>query len=995
MPVIQDPRYTGGLVGPPRTLPEQPEEPESPALLDTLAAASRQATIAGAGYERLIGNPDPDDDGTPPGYDPLDDIQGYEDFAEVFADATSPSDVVGRKRRIDAERQDRETLRRAGLGGPVAEIGLNLLDPSFLVAVAVPELALAKAGRVGRAIQTGFEGATVGATYETAQQLLQETRTAEESAFTIGGGALLGGLLGSVTRRVPAAERVAVTDALRAEAGQIRSEVGAASAAASTTLERESFAAGGDRLARTAGAIPLTETDLQKIMRAESLEARQLVQELADVPGILGKNLVGDPTPHSVEALVVRSEGVVADFADVLRRQWATYRQRVGRGARVTRDEFNAAVSAASRRLDASPIPEAAEAARFLRSRVFDPWKNQAQELGLLPKDVEALAADSYFRRMYDRDAIRRGRRDWDDLLTRHFQGKGADYAEARGLADDITRRILGLDRGLANFNVRTEVPDAGPLHDRVLDIRDELLERYLVNDPLKVATAYVRELAPQVEMVRRFGDKDLVPSVQKVRDEYAILREQAKQAGEGADRLDTLAREERDVTDALLRIRDRLYGRAGMMTAETSSGQRTMVDALRGWRNLVAAAKLGSTAVTGGTQDLARIVAQYGFAPTMKRLAKFATSPTVRHLSRANARRLGVATEVALARRVQVAADGAITEGWTEKLANLTYSASGLNHVTDLWRTLAATLIEDRILSAAASVATKHGLDPVTRTHLASMGLGLDDLRAIHQNAKHIGKNVEGVRTSGSQYWLDFELADRYDAAIIKEARMSVMQPGVADRVWWADGEVGKTLGQLKSFTLSAPMRLTMQPVQMLGQRRYAAAARFTGLLLAGGYLSHVFRQVWAGKTPATDPAHALNEAFAESGLGGILPEMVSPWARRFGLLSESARYSDRNVTSAFGGPAVGSFVDAYDVLYNRSQGGMSARDLQAVRRLLPLQNLWWLRRAINALEGETAEALGLEGATAQTFAERMVETRPLPATAERGGTGTGQFAQ
>jgi hypothetical protein len=986
MPVITDPRYSGALVGPQRPLPDAPPEPESPALLDTLAAASRQATIVGAGYERLVGNVDPDDHGTPPGYDPLDDVAGYEDFASAFADATTPSDVMGIKRRINGERRDRETLSRAGLGGPVAEIGLNLADPSFLVAIAVPELAMAKAGRLGRAVQTAVEGAAVGATYEGAQQTLQETRTGAESAFTVGGAALLGGVLGSLTRHVPIAERQTLQ-------ATIRSEVGAASATAPTTLERESFAAGGDQLSRLAGAIPLTETDLQKIMRSESLEARQLVQELADVPGILGKNLAGDPTPHSVEALVVRAEGAVADFADTLRQQWATYRQRVGRGARVSRDEFNAAVAAASRRLDQSPIPEVAEAARTLRSRVFDPWKRYAQELGLLPKDVDPLAADSYFRRMYDRDAIRRNRRDWDDLLTRHFQGKGADYAEARALTDDITRRILGMDRGLANFNLRTEVPDAGPLHDRVLDIRDELLERYLVNDPLKVATAYVRELAPQVEMVRRFGDKDLVPSVQKVRDEYAVLRERAR--GEGADekRLDRLSQEERDVVDALLRIRDRLYGRAGIMTADTSSGQRTMVDALRGWRNLVASAKLGATAVTGGSQDLARIIAQYGFTPTLSRLAKFATSPAVRQLSKANARRLGIATEVTLARRVQVAADGDITEGWTERLANLTYSASGLNHVTDLWRSLAATLIEDKILSAAATVATKHGLGPETRTHLASLGLGLDELRRIHQNATHIGKTVEGVRTSGSRYWLDADLADRYDAAIIKEARIAVMQPGIADRVFWMDGEIGKTLGQLKSFTLSAPVRLTMAPVQMLGQGRYAAAARFTGFLLAGGYLSHVFRQVLAGKTPVTDPAGVANEAFAESGLGGLLPELVSPWARRFGLLNESARYSDRNVTSAFGGPAVGSFVDAYDVLYNRTQGGLSARDLQAFRRLLPLQNLWWLRRAINALEGETAEALNLEGATPQSFGDRVLETRTLAPTAERGGTGTGQI--
>ncbi len=60
-----------------------------------------------------------------------------------------------------------------------------------------------------------------------------------------------------------------------------------------------------------------------------------------------------------------------------------------------------------------------------------------------------------------------------------------------------------------------------------------------------------------------------------------------------------------------------------------------------------------------------------------------------------------------------------------------------------------------------------------------------------------------------------------------------------------------------------------------------------------------------------------------------------------------------------------------------------------------MPLQNLWWLRRAINALQGETAEALDLRGAEPMGFGARVAETKPLPGSVERGGTGTGQLVQ
>jgi len=993
MPFIRDPRYTGAIVGPMRPLPELAPEPEESAL-DVLAAASRQATIVGAAYQRIT-TPDPDDvDWIPDNFDALDHVAGYEDWAESFIDARTPGEVAGIKRRIDEELRDRATLARAGLGGPVAEIGMNLLDPTFLVAIAVPELALAKVGRIGRATQAAFEGAAVASAYEIGQQSLQETRTAAESGFTIAGGALLSGILGSLVRRVPRAELEPVREA-------IRSEIGAATVRPVTTLERESLAAGGRQYAQAVGKVPLAETDLQRILRSESIEARTTLQELAEVVPVLEKNVAGDATPTSVESLLFRHEGRVADFIVELKRQWKAYRGRELQPGeqRLARDEFESAVAYEARRSDRDVVPEIGRAASYLRQRVFDPLKTQAQKLGLLPPDSEIdLFAESYFMRMYSRDAIRARRPEWDDLLTAHFQRKGIERAEARSLTEEITRRILGTDRGLANFNIRAPVKDAGPLFERVLDIPDELIESFLVSDPARVASAYVREMAPQIEITKRFGDKDMTDAFQRIRDEYGILRTRA--AGDFGKkdhtaRLDALQREEREVVDALLRVRDRLYARAGTVNVDASQGYRVAVDMLRGWRNLVAAARLGTAAITGGTQDLFRIVAQFGFMPTIGKLTRLLGSRQFRQLSKANARRLGVAAEVALARRVQIAADGAITEGWTQLLAESTYRLSGLNHVTDLWRTLAATLIEDRILAAATAVASKHSLSAGLRTQLASLGLDGDMLRRIDVQARQHGENLEGIRTSRSMFWIDGDAGNAFDAAIIKASRTLVMQPGAADRVWWADSELGRTLGQIKSFALAAPTRLAVTPFQLLGQRRYAEAARFVGTMMVGGYLAHALRQLAAGKEPVSDPVAAIGEAFAESGLGGILPDLVSPFARRFGVLGESARYADRNVTSAFGGPAVGSFVDLYDVLYNRTANGLSARDLQAIRRLLPLQNLWWLRRAINAVEGETAEAMGLAGATPQTFGERAVETKPLPGAAERGGTGTGQLVQ
>jgi hypothetical protein len=100
-----------------------------------------------------------------------------------------------------------------------------------------------------------------------------------------------------------------------------------------------------------------------------------------------------------------------------------------------------------------------------------------------------------------------------------------------------------------------------------------------------------------------------------------------------------------------------------------------------------------------------------------------------------------------------------------------------------------------------------------------------------------------------------------------------------------------------------------------------------------------------------------------------------------RVGSDSWESLPSTRTATSPphSAGPAVGTAFDAYNVLMNRTQNGLSAKDLQAMRRLLPFQNLWWLRRAINAIEGETAEALHLAGSSQATVVERATRTDRL----------------
>lgn len=631
---------------------------------------------------------------------------------------------------------------------------------------------------------------------------------------------------------------------------------------------------------------------------------------------------------------------------------------------------------------DADPSAEVNQLAKLLREKEAGALKSRVQ----VPKVDErylkrVIGAKSYFRRMYNRELIRGNQAEWKKTLTDWFgRSSDADIAEVEAAVNDVTAKILGSDVGMANFATKISVPTAGPLKERTLDIPDELIEGFLINDPVRVAQAYTRELAPRVELAKRFGDADLKQVFQNISDDYARLRSQAEATITDKkalnNRLKALRDQEKQVLDEIERVKRRILGTAGQR-ADTAKGTRS-VNAMRNWRNLVVSTHLGGTAITGGTMDLARVTAQHGFAPTMAKMIKLATSKEFRELMRSQGRRVGAVIEVALAKRVQAQYDGAITEGWSDKLAHGVYRWTGLNHIMDFNRTLNAALFEDEVIKMSRRVTEGKDIGSFARGRLASLGLGTDELKAIASQVDRHGGDVDGVHVSGSADWDNKLLADKYDNAILAESRVTIQQPGAADRAWWMDSEMGKVLGQLKSFSLSAPSRLTTTGLQMAGQGNYARAARFFGYMMIGGYLTHAIRQTVAGKKPITDPGKAAYEAMVESGMAGLLPDLLEPPVRLFGRGEMgNVRQSDRSLFSAYGGPGVGAMGDAFSILPRVADGTVSSADLHAIRRLIPYNQLWFARKAIDALEGETAEALDLKGAEPASFTERLTGTR------------------
>ncbi|MCH7706315.1 MAG: hypothetical protein IIB33_04640 [Chloroflexi bacterium] len=103
------------------------------------------------------------------------------------------------------------------------------------------------------------------------------------------------------------------------------------------------------------------------------------------------------------------------------------------------------------------------------------------------------------------------------------------DPDTARHIAEATIENIRHVPSGLIPRKI---VPKAAALKSRELAIPDVLIEEFLEHDIEMVSHHYVRTMAPELELVERFGRKDLADQLDEISAEYAVLVEQLSVGG-------------------------------------------------------------------------------------------------------------------------------------------------------------------------------------------------------------------------------------------------------------------------------------------------------------------------------------------------------------------------------------------------------------------------------------------------------------------------------
>ena len=754
-----------------------------PSGLDTVTAAFK---LYNPITSYIVNEPLPD---TPyqVGYNPAEDIEGYERYWQAFVDSNNPETTAVIKRRIDREMRNRQIIQNSDdLTNIASTVAAGFSDPFNLALMMVPGAAFVKAGRIGQsAVRTAGIGAVATVASEATLYQTQETRQAEEAITNLVATASIDAILGAgsakwlgqanydqlvkeVENHIASPTGVGVRGASDQLSGPLSAGAAEAGGTATGAPMKRATAffkfTGLEALGRQAMKI----NPLGRLVLSDSTEVRKVTQELAE----MAVEFEGDYVPNAVETLIKRDlRQTDVDIA---------YGRALQKKSGMSPEDFSSAVTIAQRRGDTSSNPQVQKLAEYLRPRMNDQWRRAAEaripgsfrevaeytdEAGNLVKipveqlntpagrkilekseivvePIESNTAQSFLRRVYDINKVRQNpeafRRAWKEgLIDRQHRHNlkaqqqlenAADLSPERvaeikksivEVDDDFLARldeaVIDIDEKVRNLrpgdmHYQEVAPGSGMFKSRV-DILDEFVEDFLIDDWERLYTGYMKNTSSRIHMAERFGEGDgdfmMTGQFNRMREKFNAERVKLEEAGDtkGAKKLtDRFNAQERD----LMYIRDSLLG----LLHQTPYGDNRnlfLTGILRTARSFNVATKLNSV-LTASIPDMARVATYNGgrrFAPAMRQALK---SLPLESMPKNELQRITQASERVSSVRLQQYSevDDALpltkAENIMKWVSDKAMTVSGIRHWNSMLKGVVGGMVGDRIALAVKS---------------------------------------------------------------------------------------------------------------------------------------------------------------------------------------------------------------------------------------------------------------------------------------------------
>jgi len=652
--------------------------------------------------------------------------------------------------------------------------------------------------------------------------------------------------------------------------------------------------------------------------------------------------------------------------------------------------EFNREAGASFRSRD-SGIPEANEFGKMLDETVYKPMVKDMTDLGMMPEEVLAMGpkgARNYLRRVYnvtkiiaEEDTFKSQKiRPWvrsiisDEeinaiLKQADLQGKtsGTGGLEKRTFT---TEQSAAIDRAVDNHvhsifeNITTstrgriqyeQMPSGkgSPFKERALTWEDSFIEEYLEQDIEVLTDQYIRTMAPDIAIMRKFGSLDLHEQLEQVGREYADARAAAKTPKERAK----IQAQQADDIEQLKGMVGLLRGTYGVPPMNNLVTAGRVVRAIN-------FSSMGGGFGINSIPDLGMIPMRNGLVRSFKSgYIPFIRNLDSTKLAREELNLFGSAVDLAVDTRAKLVADigTEFAQNRVEEVAqNVSRNFSIVNMLAP-WNSIIKGIAGNVSMTRMIDTIIAEGTGTATAKDIAKLEfarLGPDIRAKIRAELLHGGGMTEadGLKWSNTLDWTDLEARQEWGRAVRFTVDNTILTPGAGAAPLWLSTELGRTVFQFQRFGFGATNTILLAGLQTADMATLNALAIMTAL---GMSVEWIKNQQNDRQNPETlgGWVEAGIDRTGALGVYGTMFNMGKIIAGREGM---SSRYAARNLTSTFTGPTLGTIESAAKIVVGGAQG-FSDADMRTVRRLTPYNQVPYLQAVFDQLEDGVSEALSL----------------------------------
>jgi hypothetical protein len=272
----------------------------------------------------------------------------------------------------------------------------------------------------------------------------------------------------------------------------------------------------------------------------------------------------------------------------------------------------------------------------------------------------------------------------------------------------------------------------------------------------------------------------------------------------------------------------------------------------------------------------------------------------------------------------------------------------------------------QNRMIKSITKLAVDKKVNPKEMEYLAANFVDKDMAKRIAAQFDKYGEKAGTVRVPNARNWDDIEAAETFRAAIRKQVDQIIVTPG-QDKPLWMSKSGWRLMGQFRSFAFASMQRTTLAGLQ----QRDAAVLNGVILSVALGSLSYLAKASAANYEPDMSVGTMLREGVDRSGTlawlsdANAVAEKVS--RGRIGANAvfggpPMSRYASRSALEAVFGPTYGMAGNLTQVAGNALAGDWQAADTHTVRRMMPYNNLFYVRSIFDDAEGGINSALGVK---------------------------------